>query len=213
MPNNAPDLKPRKVETKEKKIKKIQYSLGKIQEDFDKNIANIESKFEIADSLKAGKMTSAEDIWRTQIVFLDSVLDFYVHEITKFGITKILYDEWEETREFANFRISMRFVKKLVQSPENINLFLGELEKATQRNCFMHYEHLSRQLELLGVAVDLSSYERDINKLYKRRNEIAHQADITNGKKNLIKEEDVKSFISVVKSVQKQIQQTIVNKG
>ena len=149
MMSKAPDLKTRKVDTKEKRVEKIQYDLDKIQEDFDKNIVDIESKFEIADSLKAGKMASAEDIWRTQVVFLDSALDFYVHEITKFGITKILYDEWEETKEFANFRISMRFVKKLVQSPENINLFLGELERVTQRNCFMHYRFrmkFSRQL-------------------------------------------------------------------
>lgn len=213
MMSKAPDLKPRKVDTKEKRVEKIQYDLDKIQEDFDKNIVDIESKFEIADSLKAGKMASAEDIWRTQVVFLDSALDFYVHEITKFGITKILYDEWEETKEFANFRISMRFVKKLVQSPENINLFLGELERVTQRNCFMHYEQLTKQLELLGVKVNLLSYEQNINKLYKRRNEIAHQADITNGKKNYIKEDDVKSFIAVVKSVQNEIQQAIKRKG
>lgn len=213
MMSTAPDLKPRKIDTKEKKVEKIQYDLDKIQRDFDKNIADIESKFEIADSLKAGKMTSVEDIWRTQVVFLDSALDFYVHEITKFGVTKILYDEWEETKEFANFRISIRFVKKLVQSPENINSFLRELERATQRNCFMHYEHLTKQLELLGVEVDLSSYEKDINKLYKRRNEIAHQADITNGKKNHIKEKDVTSFISAVKSVQDKIQQAIKKKG
>lgn len=213
MMSKAPDLKPRKVDTKEKRVEKIQYDLDKIQEDFDKNIADTESKFEIADSLKAGKMASAEDIWRTQVVFLDSALDFYVHEITKFGITKILYDEWEETKEFANFRISMRFVKKLVQSPENINLFLGELERVTQRNCFMHYEQLTKQLELLGVKVNLLSYEQNINKLYKRRNEIAHQADITNGKKNHINEDDVKSFISVVKSVQNEIHQVIKKKG
>ena len=214
MGKTSPDIRPRQQDTRNKKVIKIPTDLSKIQNDFDINIGNVENKFTLADTLKNGNLSSAKDIWRSQIVFLDSTLDFYVHEITKYGMSKIINDEWETTYDFKKYKVSMEFAKTIINSPENLSLFLEEIDKINQRLCFMYSENIKQQLKLIGVSVSFNNDEvATINNLYKRRNEIAHQADCTNGTKNSITEADVKNFIDCVKKLQNKIQEAVKSKG
>lgn len=215
MGKTPPDIRPRQQNTRNKKVIKIPTDLSKIQDDFDINIKNVENKFTLTDDLKNENLSSAKDIWRSQIVFLDSTLDFYIHEITKYGMSKIINDEWKTTPNFNRYKVSMKFVKTIINSPENLSLFLKEIDKINQRSCFMNSKNIMQQLMLIGVSV--SSFTEDevktIDYLYKRRNEIAHQADCTNGKKNSITEADVKNFIDCVKKLQNKIQEAVKSKG
>ncbi len=214
MGKTSPDIRPRQQDTRNKKVIKISTDLSKIQDDFDINIKNVENKFALTDALKNGNLSSAEDIWRSQIVFLDSTLDFYIHEITKYGMSKIINDEWETTYDFKKYKVSMEFAKTIINSPENLSLFLEEIDKINQRLCFMYSENIKQQLKLIGVSVSFNNDEvATINNLYKRRNEIAHQADCTNGTKNSITEADVKNFIDCVKKLQTKIQEAVKSKG
>lgn len=214
MEKNPPDIRPRQQDTRNKEVIKIPTDLAKIQDDFDINIKNVENKFALTDALKNGNLSSAEDIWRSQIVFLDSTLDFYIHEITKYGMSKIINDEWETTSDFKKYKVSMEFAKTIINSPENLSLFLEEIDKINQRLCFMYSENIKQQLKLIGVSVSFNNDEvATINNLYKRRNEIAHQADCTNGTKNSITEADVKNFIDCVKKLQTKIQEAVKSKG
>ena len=145
---------------------------------------------------------------------LSSTLDFYIHEITKYGMSKIINDEWKTTPNFNRYKVSMKFVKTIINSPENLSLFLKEIDKINQRLCFMYSENIKQQLKLIGVSVSFTDDEVEtINNLYKRRNEIAHQADYTNGIKNSITEPDVKNFIDCVKKLQNKIQEAVKSKG
>lgn len=214
MGKTSPDIRPRQQDTRNKKVIKISTDLSKIQDDFDINIKNVENKFTLTDDLKNENLSSAEDIWRSQIVFLDSTLDFYIHEITKYGMSKIINDEWKTTPNFNRYKVSMKFVKTIINSPENLSLFLKEIDKINQRLCFMYSENIKQQLKLIGVSVSFTDDEVEtINNLYKRRNEIAHQADYTNGIKNSITEADVKNFIDCVKKLQNKIQEAVKSKG
>ncbi len=214
MGKTPPDIRPRQQNTRNKKVIKIPTDLSKIQDDFDINIKNVENKFTLTDDLKNGNLSSARDIWRSQIVFLDSTLDFYIHEITKYGMSKIINDEWKTTPNFNRYKVSMKFVKTIINSPENLSLFLKEIDKINQRLCFMYSENIKQQLKLIGVSVSFTDDEVEtINNLYKRRNEIAHQADYTNGIKNSITEADVKNFIDCVKKLQNKIQEAVKSKG
>lgn len=214
MGKTPPDIRPRQQNTRNKKVIKIPTDLSKIQDDFDINIKNVENKFTLTDDLKNGNLSSARDIWRSQIVFLDSTLDFYIHEITKYGMSKIINDEWKTTPNFNRYKVSMKFVKTIINSPENLSLFLKEIDKINQRLCFMYSENIKQQLKLIGVSVSFTDDEVEtINNLYKRRNEIAHQADYTNGIKNSITEPDVKNFIDCVKKLQNKIQEAVKSKG
>lgn len=214
MPIQPPVLQQRPQPSINKQAIKISIDLNKIQTDFDRNIQDIETKFNLAQSILSTSPDSAKDIWRSQIVFLDSALDFYIHEIARFGMSKIINDEWVDTKLFNKFQISMRLAKILIVTPENLNLFMDEIDETNQKNCFMKFENLQKQLKLIGVSIAKDeSNENQINNLFKRRNEIAHQADFSNGVKNNITEQEVRDFIDAVKILQTKIQNAIIAKG
>ena len=214
MPIQPPVLQQRPQPSINKQAIKISIDLNKIQTDFDRNIQDIETKFNLAQSILSTSPDSAKDIWRSQIVFLDSALDFYIHEIARFGMSKIINDEWVYTKLFNKFEISMRLAKILIVTPENLNLFMDEIDETNQKNCFMKFENLQKQLKLIGVSIAKDeSNENQINNLFKRRNEIAHQADFSNGVKNNITEQEVRDFIDAVKILQTKIQNAIIAKG
>lgn len=214
MPIQPPVLQQRPQPSINKQAIKISIDLNKIQTDFDRNIQDIETKFNLAQSILSTSPDSAKDIWHSQIVFLDSALDFYIHEIARFGMSKIINDEWVDTKLFNKFQISMRLAKILIVTPENLNLFMDEIDETNQKNCFMKFENLQKQLKLIGVSIAKDeSNENQINNLFKRRNEIAHQADFSNGVKNNITEQEVRDFIDAVKILQTKIQNAIIAKG
>ena len=71
------------------------FSLEKIKQHFDDSVALIMKQTVIARELKAeGKTEEAKDILRSQIVFIDSAFDFYMHELLKLGITNLFHGEW-----------------------------------------------------------------------------------------------------------------------
>lgn len=43
----------------------------------------------VGELLESGKVIEGENIWRAQIIFLASALDFYMHELTKYGLCEI----------------------------------------------------------------------------------------------------------------------------
>ena len=65
------------------------------------------------DLLKSGKIIEGENIWRAQIVFLASALDFYMHELTKYGLCEIYNENWERTDKYENLQVNMT-VHKIV---------------------------------------------------------------------------------------------------
>ena len=82
------DLSPRLEGIREKKSSKIvRFQLSEIKEHFDENIGNVEKQFYVAEELvKAQKISEAEMIWRSQVVLVDSAFDFYMHELSKYGM-------------------------------------------------------------------------------------------------------------------------------
>ena len=72
--------------------KVIKFDIDQIFEHFSEALKAISAQLDIADELcKQGRSIGAEYIWRSQIVFLASALDFCMHELTKLGLCAI-YD-------------------------------------------------------------------------------------------------------------------------
>lgn len=82
------NLTPRPEESRERRtIHIVSFELDEIMLHFEENIENITHHFTVADQLWAENHSeAAKDIWRSQILFLESALDFYIHEITKYGM-------------------------------------------------------------------------------------------------------------------------------
>lgn len=91
MGDNTLELSSRLEDTREKKISRIiKFELDEIKFHFIEDISAIREQFNVYDKLiKEENHKCAELILRSQIVLLVSAFDFYLHEITNFGVNKI----------------------------------------------------------------------------------------------------------------------------
>lgn len=182
---------------------RIVFDLQPILDRFNSNIADIKSHFQTADdllSLQSPKQTAAEDVWRSQIVFLDSALDFYIHEIVKYGIIKMFNGDWTESPDYKKMKVRLSFAVDLAQNPNSASKLLEEIDEMNKYSCFMG-KKIKDALRFINIHYRLTPVEESfLIDLYNRRNQIAHQADHIPGQqqKQSITKNYVKDFINKI---------------
>lgn len=194
MEERSLDLASRREETREKASPVIvKFCLNEIKEHFDENLRYIREQFSIADELLAcGKNEEAENIWSAQIVFLESAFDFYLHELTKVGLSEIFAGNWQKTEKYNNLSVKMSIVDKALNAREDSAWFLEFVDDFYREITLVSYQSVKDQMNLLGFnlqeVADAVFYERDssvktkdklercLKNLYHRRNMIAHQS-------------------------------------
>ena len=208
------------------KQKVVEFDLEDIKKHFDDNINNIEQTFGIVDKLiELNEEEKSKNIMRSQIVFLVSAFDFYVHELTKYGFIKMFCHEWESTNKYNEFQVDMSLLEQAINKPESYDWFLNYINERFKRITFMSYKQIREQFELLGIDLDsimqktfdktnYSNYKKVFKDLTDRRNEIAHQSDRSHydAKQNTIFKHDVEEFIDFVKKIVEAIQAFIISK-
>lgn len=200
--DRACDEEKRGKPQREKRTPAADINFERIKQNIKNNISDVKAKFSLATRECATDIHAAEEIWRSQVVFLDSALDFYVHEVTTYGIVKVFNNEWPETKAFNEKRVSLGFAIKLMKDSENaVSLLTEEINRLNQQYCFMEYENISSNLKMIGITPD-KSFHNNIDSFYKRRNLIAHQSDRLPGEteKQPITEQNVTDFITLVES-------------
>lgn len=105
MEERSLELEPRQEGTREKAAPVIvRFCLNEIEEHFDENLRYIREQFSMADELfESGKEEESRNIWRAQIVFLESAFDFYLHELTKFGLSEMFAETGKKRRSITIF--------------------------------------------------------------------------------------------------------------
>ena len=185
----------------------------------------------MADELvHVGRATESENIWRAQIVFLASAIDFYMHELTKYGLCEIFDEKWERTEKYANLQVKMDVIEIALKSREDIDWFLEYINSYYQAITMVSFDSIKEQLNLLGIdltmVADKAFYQRDgckktkdklkrrLNELFGRRNIIAHQTDRehTNAQIKNITKEIVQDFIIDVEKIVHSINEAAKNK-
>lgn len=177
----------------QKTAEPLQFSLKEIKKHFDDTLCTIINEYEIADELtSAGKNEEAKTIWRSQIVFLEGLLDFYMHEISKYGLYRMFCGTWEKSEKYKYFKIPMMVVEGALLSLESQEWFFKYLNETLSNQVFLAAESMRDQLNLIGIgfteamhvafakATENESHEygkKVIANLFKRRNIIAHQND------------------------------------
>lgn len=214
------ELAPRTVSTRERRPgRTVQFELNAIANRFGNNLSSIRSQFELAEQLKNDGNLQYKDILRSQIVFLDSAFDFFMHEITKYGMMQIFQRTWDKTDKYNNFTIRLGDISEILQNPEQENWFLDIVNDSYAEDTFMSSEAVIGQLNLIGIKwqniADRAFYEQGsttptkdkfkltLNSLFKRRNKIAHQADCLHetGVKVDIERETVENYISDIEKI------------
>ena len=207
----------RSIETKELKPNIIaDKKLNDILCNFKENIDRINKKFIIINELESKKLEeAAKDILRSQIVLLMSSVDFYIHEIVKYGILKIFKGEKNKTKEYKAFIVSIECVEKAIKNPESIDWLEENIIVQNKYKSFMALNKIKNALKIISdknildnsikkVASDLGKEINEIRDVMKimneRRNCIAHETDRDPIKCNIndISIEEVKNGIDIV---------------
>ncbi len=214
------DLAPRSIGTRDRRPSRtIQFEMSAITNRFTNNLLSIKSQFELTEQLKAENNIQYKDVLRSQVVFLDSALDFFMHEVTKYGMVQIFQGVWEKTERYDNFTIRLGEISDVLRNPEQENWFLDIVNDSYAEDTFMSADAVIGQLNLIGVkwqsVADRAFYEQGsttptkdkfkqtLNALFRRRNQIAHQADCLheNGAKIDIECEDVENYIADIEKI------------
>lgn len=182
-------LSSRKEETRNKKeIKEIpvQFELDAIRQHFYDSLLDIKKQISIASELHSeGRIEEAEDIWRAQIVYVEGIIDFYLHELSKYAIVKMFSGKWKKTDNYGSFRIPLKDVEKGIRNPESTDWLFEHVNSRFSSETYLNPEQVGQQLNLIGLNFDeISSMsfpkaecKRQMRNLFQRRNQIAHQAD------------------------------------
>lgn len=214
------ELTPRRVGIHDKRPNRtIQFELSAITNRFTNNLSSIKAQFELVEQLKAEGNMQYKDILRSQIVFLDSALDFFMHEVTKYGMVQIFQGVWAKTERYDNFSIRLGEISDILRNPEQENWFLDIVNDSYAEETFMSADSVIGQLNLIGVKwqsiADRAFYEQGstiptkdkfkstLNTLFRRSNQIAHQADCLHetGAKIDIERETVEKYICDVEKI------------
>ena len=221
MIDNRVNLSPRREGTRDKiRIDVVRFDIDQILGHFSETIALIKSQFRIADELiSINRNSDAEYIWRSQIVFLSGALDFYMHELTKYGLCEIYDGVWEKTEKYCNIKISLDVVERALKDGEDDDWFLEYINSYYQSVTMVSNESVKNQLNLLGIdykgVADSAFFHKEscektaeklkrrLNELFDRRNIIAHQTDRMHydAQMKSITKETVESFLNDVERI------------
>lgn len=214
-----------------KAVQPVQFELTDIKGHFDQSLNRVRNQYEVADSLKqAGKEEDCKNIWRSQIVFLEGILDFYLHEMSKYCLYKMFKGEWAKSEQYRSLQIPMIKVEEGIAAAESKEWFFRYLNERFSRDVFLSSESMRQQLNLIGVKygeVMHQAFRKDtinesqkfgdrvVQGLFKRRNAIAHQLDRdhASAEQTDITREFVEERASEVTAIVEAIHKIAVEKG
>lgn len=214
-------LSPRLEETRNERhiSTPIQFSLDQIKEHFSESMEEIKKQLIIADHVRDdGNDAACKTIWRSQIVLAEGILDFYIHEISKYCLARMFSGVWEKSERYYTFQVPMKEVEQAIYASKPNSWFFDYLNERFKRDVYLSQESMKDQLNLIGIGFkdamlkafpdpngkeSISRAKNIIKELFKRRNEIAHQLDRSHAsaEQNDITKEYVEDYISKVEAI------------
>ena len=213
-------LSPRVEEKRELKVIElpIQFSLKEIKEHFEESFNEVKAQYTVADLLnKNGNENDGKTIWRSQVVLAEGLLDFFIHEMSKFCLFKMFTGQWSKSEKYYRFMVPMSKVEDAINTVNSKDWFFEYLNDRFSRDVFLSHESMKDQLNL--IRIDFSkTMERAFSKeskdpvkygkqvvidLFQRRNDIAHQNDRSHAsaKKQDITKEFVEKYITNIELI------------
>ncbi len=170
--------------------------LDEMLRQFQNNTASIKNKFAVAERLFGiGDADGAKDIYRSQIVFLESALDFYMHSLGIYAMEQMYHGNWEKTAGYKDLKVPVEKVMDAVSHPENTGWIEDVIVAYHSSKTYMSPGEIKGQLTLIldqgfyKKVADKMYYDknshmktekkltRKLKDLFDRRNKIVHQAD------------------------------------
>ena len=213
-------LSPRVEEKRELKVIElpIQFSLKEIKEHFEESFNEVKAQYTVADLLnKNGNENDGKTIWRSQVVLAEGLLDFFIHEMSKFCLFKMFTGQWTKSEKYYRFMVPMSKVEDAINTVNSKDCFFEYLNDRFSRDVFLAHESMKDQLNLIGIDFS-KTMERAFSKeskdpvkygkqvvidLFQRRNDIARQNDRSHAsaKKQDITKEFVEKYITNIELI------------
>ena len=213
-------LSPRVEEKRELKVIElpVQFSLKEIKEHFEESLNEVKAQYPVADLLnKNGNENDGKTIWRSQVVLAEGLLDFFIHEMSKFCLFKMFTGQWSKSEKYYRFMVPMSKVEDAINTVNSKDWFFDYLNDRFSRDVFLSHESMKDQLNLIGIDFS-KTMERAFSKeskdplkygkqvvidLFQRRNDIAHQNDRSHAsaKKQDITKEFVEKYITNIELI------------
>lgn len=209
----------------------VQFSLQEIMRHFTDSMESVKNQYAVADGLlKDRDVDGCKTIWRSQVVLAEGLLDFYIHEISKYCLFRMFTGQWGKTAKYDSVMVPMRKVEEAIAATESKDWFFSYLNDKFSREVFLSQESMREQLNLIGVGftdVMVRAFQQEkqegsllygkktVTSLFERRNAIAHQNDRNHAsaKQNDITKEFVVDYISKIESIVGAIQGITEEKG
>lgn len=213
-------LSPRVEDKRELKVIElpVQFSLKEIKEHFEESLNEVKAQYPVADLLnKNGNENDGNTILRSQVVLAEGLLDFFIHEMSKFCLFKMFTGQWSKSEKYYRFMVPMSKVEDAINTANSKDWFFDYLNDRFSRDVFLSHESMKDQLNLIGVDFSKTmkrafSKESDnplqygkqvVIDLFQRRNDIAHQNDRSHAsaKKQDITKEFVEKYITNIELI------------
>ncbi len=151
-------------------------------------IEQIESRLEIE---KEQPSQIRDNLLRAEIVMLVSAIDYYFYEVVKTGLIDIYNGDRDRTTMSDNLRIPFKYVIKAVSNTESTEWLSESIVEVFGTSAFQSQKQIYYIVQLLNgdfssfkkaIATSFSTSYKEIedqlNEIFKRRNQIAHNCDI-----------------------------------
>ncbi|MCC8174091.1 MAG: hypothetical protein LIO65_06870, partial [Odoribacter sp.] len=208
----------------------VHFSAEEIKDHFVDVMSNIKKQFKVAQSLlENGKEEECKMIWRSQIVLAEGLLDFYLHEVSKYCMFNMFCNNWFKSEKYKSFQVPMSKVEEAMTTSHTNEWFFDYLNKRFSRDVFLSAESMKEQMNLIGLkftTVMEKAFPRDkqetsvkegrkiIQDLFDRRNKVAHQYDRSHetAQQEDISKEYVEKYIDNIEKLINAIHDVILEK-
>ena len=209
----------------------VQFSLDEIKQHFTESMNSVKAQYDVADLLASeGNTEGCKTIWRSQVVLAEGLMDFYIHEMSKYCLFRMFTGQWEKSEKYALFMVPMGKVERAIAATESKEWFFEYLNERFERDVFISKESMKDQLNLIGIGFTAAmvkafpSEKEEISRktgaqvvaeLFHRRNVIAHQNDRSHAsaEQNDISKEFVSDCISKIEAIVNSIHNIAEEKG
>jgi len=184
------ELKERIINDKEPNV--VIFRIDEIENNFNASISSITNNLDTGKELEqANKLKEAQDIYRSQISFLESAFDYFIHSLIKLSMQEMYLDNWKKTSRYQKFEVPLSAVEKGMEDKDDSSWLNDCVNDEYQTQTFLSAKQFNIFLELiepnLSKKLSLKLYpngkkpskklDEFITKLYQRRNAIVHQDD------------------------------------
>lgn len=192
----------------------LHFELNQILQHYNETYDTIVNQLLVADDLLSkGNKEACDTIWRSQIVLAEGLLDFYIHELSKYCLFQMFLEQRTKTEKYQKIMIPMEKVEVGLRTSKSSDWFFEFLNWRFSREVYLSVESMRDQLNLIGIGFSemlekafsnetnpIEFGKNRIKELFERRNMIAHQNDRSHFSAviNPITKEYVKDYLNTV---------------